>query len=179
MGFGIGPNPHTEDDENYIFFMELCDTSLQKLLAKKKKFTPSEILYIMEGLNKVFKYMVNNNIIHRYIKPDNILIKYIDDSKTKFIPKICDYGISRELEDGIATTNAGTAEFKAPEVMDKEYDKYNNKSDLFSIGVMMHWLLFYEYHPQSPLNLNSYLNLTILLLLNYNFIIIFNRFQFK
>ena len=41
----------TEDDENYIFFMELCDTSLQKLLYKKKKFTPSEILYIMEGLN--------------------------------------------------------------------------------------------------------------------------------
>ena len=49
----------TEDDENYIFFMELCDTSLQKLLYKKKKFTPSEILYIMEGLNKVFKYYLN------------------------------------------------------------------------------------------------------------------------
>jgi serine/threonine protein kinase len=63
----------------------------------------------MEGLNKVFKYMVNNNIIHRDIKPDNILIKYIDDSKTKFIPKICDFGISRELENGVANTDVGTA----------------------------------------------------------------------
>ena len=133
----------TEDNENYIFFMELCDESLNKLLAKKKKFTPSEILYIMEGLNQVFKYMVNNNIIHRDIKPDNILIKYIDDSKTKFIPKICDYGIARELENGVANTDVGTPEFKAPEVIDDE--EYNNKSDLFSIGVMIHYLLFYEY----------------------------------
>ena len=132
-----------EDDEYYIFIMELCDTSLQKLLDKKKKFAPSEILYIMEGLNKIFKYLVNNNIIHRDIKPSNILIKYIDDSKTKFIPKICDYGISRELDKGKAQTNIGTGEYKAPEVVYK--DDYDNKSDLFSIGVMMYQLLFNDY----------------------------------
>ena len=86
-----------EDDEYYIFIMELCDTSLQKLLYKKKKFTPSEILYIMEGLNKVFKYMVNNNIIHRDIKPDNILIKYIDDSKQNLFQKYAIMGFQESL----------------------------------------------------------------------------------
>ena len=71
------------------------------------------------------------------------MIKYIDDSKTKFIPKICDYGISRVLDNGIAQTNIGTGEYKAPEVVYK--DDYDNKSDLFSIGVMMYQLLFNEY----------------------------------
>ena len=101
----------------------------------------------MEGLNKPFKYMHNNNLIHRDIKLDNIMIKFIDDSKTKFIPKVADYGLARELDKGTAETCLGTEGYMAPEIYKKmgnedDEDLYNDKSDLYSIGVMMYKLYF-------------------------------------
>jgi serine/threonine protein kinase len=106
-----------ETDNEYILILELCDTDLSKLLEKKKKFNSSEIFYIMNSLNKPFKYMHNNDILHRDIKPENIMIKFIDDSKKTYIPKISDYGLSRKLEDGKATTYLGTPRYMAPEIL--------------------------------------------------------------
>ena len=97
----------------------------------------------MEALNKPFKYMINNNLIHRDIKPENIMIKYIDNSKTKFIPKLTDFGVSRYLEEGIASTYVGSPLYKAPEI--QFGSNYTNVSDLFSIGIMMYVLYFNEY----------------------------------
>ena len=129
-----------EDEENYILILELCDTDLSRLLQEKKTFTSGEILSIMEGLNKSFKYMNDNNFVHRDIKPSHILIKYIDSSKNKFIPKLAGYTFSRELEEGRANTFVGTPLFTAPEI--SEGEDYDNKCDLYSIGVMMYILYF-------------------------------------
>jgi serine/threonine protein kinase len=104
------------DDKDYILVLEYCDSDLQKLLKEKQKFSSSEIRTLMEGLNKPFKYMHNNGILHRDIKPENIMIKYVDSSKTKYIPKIADYGISRELDNGKATTNVGSPRYMSPQL---------------------------------------------------------------
>ena len=139
-----------ETDNEYILILELCDTDLSKLLEKKKKFNSSEIFYIMNSLNKPFKYMHNNDILHRDIKPENIMIKFIDDSKKTYIPKISDYGLSRKLEDGKATTYLGTPRYMAPEILTD--DEYSDKSDLFSIGVMMYQLYFDSFPFEVPHN---------------------------
>ena len=138
-----------EDEEYYIFVLELCDTDLSKLLKERKKlpvpkFNSSEILYIMEGLNKPLKYIHNNDLIHRDIKSENILIKYLDSSKTKYIPKLSDYGASRKLDKGTATTKIGSQGYMSPEILTEE-DEYTDKSDLYSIGVMIYQLYFGEY----------------------------------
>ena len=137
-----------EDENFYILVFEKCDETLESLLGRKQKFTSQEILDIMKGLNKVFKYMINNGLLHRDIKPKNIMIKYIDKDKTKYIPKITDYGFSRELKNGLAGTFIGSGPYKAPEIKineNGEETKYGNKSDLFSIGVMMYELYFNKY----------------------------------
>ena len=138
-----------EDDYYYIFILEACDESLADLLKKKIKLTVEEILYIMKGLNKVFKYMIKIGLVHRDIKPENILIKYVGDSRTKYIPKVADYGVSRKLDEGLASTAVGTDVYKAPEV--DEEDNYDNKCDLYSIGVM----LYKCYFNSSPSRRNS------------------------
>ena len=143
-----------EEEKFYILILELCHSDLKKLLKEKGKFSSSEILTIMEGINKPLKYMHDNGFIHRDIKPENIMIKYVDNFKTKFIPKLADYGISRQLDHGIATTNVGTPRYMAPEILIGDSD-YNDKSDLFSIGVMMYEFYFNSYPFSLPFSNNK------------------------
>ena len=66
----------------FAIVMELCDDNLQNILDKKKEgFTCGEIYNIMNQLNKTFKIMNKNKIIHRDIKLENIVVKYNDKSK--------------------------------------------------------------------------------------------------
>ena len=54
-----------------------------------------------------------------------------------------DYGLSKELKDQQVTgTHLGTPATMAPEIM--MHNKYNNKSDLWSIGIMIYQLHFKE-----------------------------------
>ena len=133
-----------DDKDDYILVLEFCDSDLNQLLKEKGNFSSKEILSIMKDLNKPLKYMHDNGLIHRDIKPHNIMIKYSDSSKKNFISKIGDYGISRELDKGNATTYAGTEYYMAPEIV-LGRSNYNDKSDLFSIGVMMYELYFNSY----------------------------------
>ena len=127
--------------ENLIIVMELCDTSLQSILNERKNgFTPREIHDILNQLNNTFKIMKDNNIVHRDIKLVNILIKYKDNEKKKFIVKLTDYGISRQLNNDQCSTEIGTLNTMAPEVLNGE--KYDDKCDLWSLGVIIYQLAF-------------------------------------
>jgi len=135
--------------DELIIVMELCDNSLQKLLDDRNEgFTSEQIFNIMSQLNNTFKIMHKNKIIHRDIKLDNILIKYIDnndnnDSNINFIVKLTDYGISKQLEN-TNTTSMGTNETMAPEILEGE-KHFVNKCDLWSIGIIIYQLYFKEY----------------------------------
>jgi len=137
----------------HIIIMELCDNELEKILnIKKDGYNSSEILSIMNGLNNAFKFMNDKKIIHRDLKLENIMIKYIDDSKTKFIPKINDYGLSRDIKNGVASTFCGTPLYMAPEILLDQ--KYDEKVDLWSIGVII-YLLHFKKAPFEIKNYNS------------------------
>lgn len=130
-----------EEKGYYIIIMELCDMELEKILNDRENgFNSSEILSIMSDLNAAFKELSIRGIIHRDIKIENIMIKYIDSSKTKFISKIADFGLSKQIGEGVASTFCGTPLYMAPEILLEQ--KYNNKSDLWSIGVLIYFLYF-------------------------------------
>ena len=132
-----------EEDNCEIIILELCDCELIEILNKSKGgLNSSKIYSIMSGLNKAFKYMNDNQIIHRDIKLENILVKYTDSSHENFIPKINDYGFSREMTGGVASTWCGSPLFMAPEVLLNK--TYNDKADLWSIGIMIYIMHFKE-----------------------------------
>jgi serine/threonine protein kinase len=85
------------------------------------------------------------------LKLGNILIKFTDESKKNFIPKLSDYGFSKELNNYnfAANTHLGTPATMAPEII-MNYP-YNEKSDLWSVGVMMYQL----YYKQVPYEGNT------------------------
>ena len=133
------------NDNNFVIIMELCDKNLSQLLLEKKKkdnryFNSEEILEIMKQLNKTFKIMMENKIIHRDLKLENILIKKENGQN---IIKLTDYGCSKRLislSNYGNTPDIGTVVYMAPEILKGE--EYNYKVDLWSIGIILYILYF-------------------------------------
>ena len=78
-------------------------------------------------------------IIHRDIKPSNILI--LQDPSFGELVKILDFGIAKLLQSNTDNTNyyLGTLAYSSPEQIEgKELD---NRSDIYSLGVMMFEML--------------------------------------
>ncbi len=74
-------------------------------------------------------------MIHRDIKPQNIIM-----DKTGRI-KLIDFGISRVFQESAKndTVYFGTKEFSPPEQYG--FSQTDNRSDIFSFGVVLCWLL--------------------------------------
>ena len=131
--------------KEFVIVMELCDDNLSKILKNREKgFEPEEISKIMIQLNETFKIMQREKIVHRDIKLENILVKFKDDEKKDFVVKLTDYGISKQITSKtMIKTAIGTKYTMAPEIL--EGLDYNNKCDLWSIGVIIYQLAFKEY----------------------------------
>lgn len=78
-------------------------------------------------------------IIHRDIKPSNILV--LQDHSFGELVKILDFGIAKLLQSDSSGTNSfmGTLAYCSPEQM--EGRELDNRSDLYSLGVMMFEML--------------------------------------
>ncbi len=86
----------------------------------------------------------NNNIIHRDIKPENIFISASGDFK------LGDFGVARIAEKTVgASTHAGSPDYMAPEVA-KGIHRYDNRVDIYSLGLVMYRLLNGNRFPFLP-----------------------------
>ena len=144
--FSVKYYEYFKSETEFIIVMELCDNNLENILNKRSKgFSSKEIRRMMIELNETFKIMVSYNIVHRDIKLQNILIKYIDNEQNNFIVKLTDYGISKQItESTICKTHAGTGLTMAPEILEGK-EEYDNRCDLWSIGVILYQLYFNEF----------------------------------
>ncbi len=100
--------------------------------------------WIMKNLFEAIDYIHSCGIVHRDLKPENIMLE--TDSKTKRITKIkiIDFGLSCYLDDLKKNKEdlirCGTVNYTAPEVFNSD-SKYDQRSDTFSLGVIMFYLL--------------------------------------
>jgi serine/threonine protein kinase len=84
-------------------------------------------------------YLHQNNIIHRDLKPMNILLK--TDINGKCHVKIADFGLAtlHKFSKQPHSEDKGTPKYMAPEVTNS--DKYSEKSDIYSLGIVFWNLL--------------------------------------
>lgn len=92
---------------------------------------------IMFQLFSAINYCHSRKIMHRDLKPENIMLE--DQTKNGMIHiRIIDFGTAKIYENELENQIIGTPYYIAPEVIDK---KYNEKCDLWSLGVIMYVLL--------------------------------------
>ncbi len=93
---------------------------------------------ILKGILSGLHYLHDHQIIHRDLKPRNILI--LKDEDNEYVPKITDFGISKELDADKSSffdnsiMGAGTFTYSPPEQLSSK--KINKNADLWSFGVL-------------------------------------------
>ena len=100
------------------------------------------------------QFIHEEGILHRDLKPENILYKV----HPKKCLKIADFGLSRTI-DSVSTSVFGTLVgsrcWMAPEVLTSEPNsvdktRFAKESDVFSCGMILHYILSGEKHPFRP-----------------------------
>ena len=134
-----------ETEDSFYIISELCDLSLEEYLNKRKEsLSIEEIKELLIDLNKGLKVMNNYNVIHGDIKPSNILLSLNKNNVNKVCFKISDFGLSKLYKENIISKSIrGTSQFISPECLKGE--KINDKSDIWSLGILIYYLLFQNY----------------------------------
>ena len=121
----------------YYLILEFCEGGNLYDFVYENHLSEFQVIYIMFQIFSAMNYCHKMKILHRDLKPDNILIKKNQDGLCRV--KICDFGTSAIFNKGeIQKEIIGTLCYMAPEVLN---EKYNQKCDLWSCGVVMYILL--------------------------------------
>ncbi|OMJ95641.1 hypothetical protein SteCoe_887 [Stentor coeruleus] len=126
-----------EDDNSYYLVTDYLSGGelLDYILKNKVLSEKNTAKYIKQALESV-AYLHSKNIVHRDIKLENLML---ESNEPNALLKLIDFGTSiisspfKKLK-----TYKGTISYLSPEVFENEY---NEKCDLWSIGVIMYILL--------------------------------------
>lgn len=136
---------HSSDPGWDIFIrMELLTPIMDAL-----QYISSERAVIELGMSMCNALLIceKHNVIHRDIKPQNIFIS------PEGHYKLGDFGIARTVEHSVGlTAGVGTYNFMAPEVALGKH--YNATADIYSLGLVLYWLLNEHRGPFMPLPSN-------------------------
>ncbi|MDP9339947.1 MAG: protein kinase, partial [Acidobacteriota bacterium] len=136
------------DDFKFITMEYLEGQDLRAVLREKGKLTPQEAAKVILQICRALEAAHSEGVIHRDLKPQNIML----DAKGRAY--VMDFGIARSAYlPGMTQTGAlvGTPEYMSPEQAKGE--KLDERSDLFSLGVILYELLVGHspYYSDTPL----------------------------
>mmetsp|Transcript_106141 Transcript_106141/g.165698 ORF Transcript_106141/g.165698 Transcript_106141/m.165698 type:complete len:519 (-) Transcript_106141:164-1720(-) len=128
-----------EDHRNIYLVMELSTGGeLFDRIIDAGHFTETQAATVMQHMFRAIFYMHENHICHRDLKPENFLFANKDPIEKSAL-KVIDFGLACKFaQDQVLTTKAGTPYYVAPQVLAGKYDQ---SSDLWSLGVIMYVVL--------------------------------------
>ncbi len=136
------------DNKNVYLVLEYYEKGDLHNFLKGKPLKEKYAKKYMRQLASGLKYLHENKIIHRDLKLKNILVTDSNDIV------ISDFGFARDGDSNtMFDTLCGSPMYMAPEIMNHKC--YDNKSDLWSVGVIMYEILFgtTPYHAKNMIQL--------------------------
>ena len=125
-----------EDDDHFYMVLEYCPNGDLHHRIRKQAIPENTAKDYMKQIIEALMYLRGKNIIHRDLKPQNILLT--DNEKTV---KLTDFNFAKELYEGeLTNTFCGSPLYMAPEIIEKK--KYNEKSDLWSLGLILYEMIY-------------------------------------
>jgi tRNA A-37 threonylcarbamoyl transferase component Bud32 len=125
-------------NQHFIVMEYLKGQSFAQLLKSGKALPLPLLLKKMTQVCSGLDFAHQTGVIHRDIKPDNIIL--LDDGTVK----VTDFGIARIEDSELVKTKdetfMGTIYYCSPEQF-KEFSKVDNRSDIFSLGVVLYQLI--------------------------------------
>ena len=130
-----------------VLIMEYASEGTLKELARKKDLEDN-MDKIVKGIISAIGYLHDQGVIHRDLKPGNVL--FSRDRNKKLVPKITDFGISKDILgdktiEQSFTEGVGTPHYMAPEQFFKKKFGLNGevseRTDIWAIGVVLYQLL--------------------------------------
>src|SRR5438105_10820366 len=111
--------------------------SLDHVLERRQRMTWEEVVSLAQPLCSALQHAHEKGIIHRDLKPSNLMV--LRDGTIK----LTDFGIAKDLDVTQLTSahcTVGTAAYMSPEQCKGERN-LTNKSDLYSMGIMLYELV--------------------------------------
>jgi serine/threonine protein kinase len=127
---------HGEENSIPYLVMELVvGEGLDKRLRDKGLLSEPDAVAVFSQVADALRYLHQNMIVHRDVKPGNILVT------AEGLAKVADFGLGKELESGSALTRShlgmGTLEYAAPEQCE-DAKQVDLRCDVYSLGVAMY-----------------------------------------
>jgi len=133
------------------------ETDIPKKMSDPKKLSFDEIYSFFRDIASGIRFLHANNFIHRDLKPSNCLL-HTTAGETRVL--VSDFGeVQYEYAARKSTGATGTISYCAPEVLRRvspggPYGNFTSKSDIFSLGMILHFLCFANlpYHSADVLH---------------------------
>ena len=140
-----------ESDNCFYVINELCKGGQLYEYLTNNKLTEVQLCVIFYQVFSGLIYLHENNILHGDLKPENILIssveKNLETNEDFAWIKIIDFGTAKIFKKQIKKGEniEGTLYYIAPEVFSGNIDIYDEKSDIWSIGIILYRALTRKY----------------------------------
>ena len=140
-----------ESDNCFYIINEHCKGGQLYEYLTNNKLTEVQLCVIFYQVFSGLIYLHENNILHGDLKPENILIssveKNLETNEDFAWIKIIDFGTAKIFKKQIKKGEniEGTLYYIAPEVFSGNIDIYDEKSDIWSIGIILYRALTRKY----------------------------------
>ena len=128
--FIVNINFAFQDSQKLYLGLDLKTGGDLRFHMLSRKFSESEIKFIISCLIQGLEYLHSNEIIHKDVKPENIILN------NKGYAFLTDFGTASLVKENNYKENSGTPGYMAPEIICRQ--NHGLVSDFFAIGVILY-----------------------------------------
>ena len=123
----------------YLVFEAMKGGNLLSRIVEKEVYTEREARQVCKTVFTAIDYCHKKKVAHRDIKPQNVFLHEEGDDTSV---RVANFGFAkRVMYENSLQTVCGTAHYVAPEILDTKCRGYDQRCDIWSLGVFTYVLL--------------------------------------